>query len=152
NHERRFYPRWQSGSSTTTGPTPYYREDWGNNYVEQVKMTATPHLTGSGPDRTEAGSGLQTLTPPHRNSRGQGVRDDGYFNLAGVTYSTSQYLGTQKTNYYTTLKDYDVRGRPSRMQHPTSTIERTVYDSLDRPISSWVGTNDSPSNGQPWSP
>src|SRR5207302_6045424 len=82
---------------------------------------------------------------------GQAVREDAYFSLSGVTYSTSQYIGTQNTNYYTTLNDYDVRGRSSRVQHPTGTIDRTVYDVLDRPISTWVGTNDTPGSGS-WSP
>src|SRR5207253_7653124 len=34
---------------------------------------------------------------------------------------------------------------------PTGTIERTVYDSLSREVSTWVGTNDTPGSGS-WSP
>src|SRR5208337_62972 len=52
---------------------------------------------------------------------------------------------------YTTLTDYDVDGRQTRVQAPTGTITRTVYDALDRVISTWVGTNDTPASGQ-WSP
>ena len=38
-----------------------------------------------------------------------------YFNLSGVTYGTSSYLGTQGTNYYARLNGYDIRGRQA---HP----------------------------------
>src|SRR5205823_4844753 len=75
-----------------------------------------------------------------------------YFNLAGVTYSTAQYIGTQNVNYYSTLYAYDTpRGWRTRVQLPTGTIERAVYDSLGRVASTWVGTNDTPTSGL-WSP
>jgi hypothetical protein len=45
NHETRVYPGWQSGSSTTTGPTQDYREDRTNSYIEQLTMSAAPHVT-----------------------------------------------------------------------------------------------------------
>src|SRR5262249_7809953 len=74
-----------------------------------------------------------------------------YFTLSGVTYSTAQYIGTQNTNYYTTLYAYDDRGWQNRVQRPTGTIERTVHDGLGRVVSTWVGTNDTPASGD-WSP
>ena len=76
---------------------------------------------------------------------------DAYFNLSGVTYSTAAHIGTLNTNYYETTDDYDSRGRLARVGLPTGTIERTVYDGLDRVVSTWVGTNDTPASGQ-WSP
>src|SRR6266853_1070387 len=83
---------------------------------------------------------------------GQIVRKDDYFNLPGVTYSVSAYIGTQNTNYYTTNFGYDDRGRKDRVQTPNGTIYRTVYDGLGRPISTWIGTNDTTGNGQEWTP
>src|SRR5262249_37319625 len=50
-----------------------------------------------------------------------------------------------------TLYSYDERGRENRVQTPTGTITRTVYDGLDRVVSTWVGTNDTPATGL-WSP
>jgi hypothetical protein len=104
-------------------------------------MSATPHLTSGRPDGTETISNLQTLFRIYTNQAGQLVRTDAYFNLSGVTYSTSPYIGTQNTNYYTTEYGYDDRGWKDRVQLPTGTIERTVRDGLSRVVSLWVGTN-----------
>jgi YD repeat-containing protein len=38
------------------------------------------------------------------------------------------------------------------VQTPNGTIDRTVYDGLNRVVSDWVGTNDTTGNGQEWSP
>jgi hypothetical protein len=38
-----------------------------------------------------------------------------------------------------------------KVESPTGTITRTVYDGLGRVVSVWVGTNDTPSSGC-WSP
>jgi RHS repeat-associated protein len=76
---------------------------------------------------------------------------DQYFSLGNLTYSTSATLGTENTNYYRTRLAYDVRGRQDRQQSPTGTITRTVFDSLDRAVSTWIGTNDTPTSGI-WSP
>src|SRR5262249_8094874 len=78
-------------------------------------------------------------------------RSDAYFNLSGVTYSTSQFIGTENTIYYKTLTDFDTRGRQSRSQAPTGTISRTWYDSLSRVSSTWIGLDDTPTSGS-WSP
>ena len=151
DHEYRVYPGWNAATGMPTGPTEVYREDWPGSYTEILTMSATPHLTNGVPDGTEAISGLQTLERDYMNAAGQVVREDDYFNLRGVTYSTALYIGTQKVNYYTTLYDYDDRGREDRVQSPTGTITRTVYDGLGRVISTWEGTNDTPSSGV-WSP
>jgi hypothetical protein len=68
-YEVREYDGWTG--TATTGPTIVYREDWANNYVEELTMTATPHVTGGAPDGTEAISGLQTLSRQYLNSAGQ---------------------------------------------------------------------------------
>src|SRR5207249_4697642 len=110
-----------------------------------------PHLTAGVLDGTEAVSGVQTLSRDYTNAAGQVVSSDRYFNLAALAYSTAAALGTEGVNYYRTRQGYDSRGRPDRVQTPTGTIGRTVYDGLARVVSTWVGTNDTPASG-PWSP
>jgi YD repeat-containing protein len=151
NHEVRTYQGWNSGTGLPTGPTLDTRYDRTGGYLETLTMSATPHLTGGAPDGSEAVSGVQTLSRSYTNSGGQVVEQDDYFNLSGVTYSTATYIGTSGTNYYATLLGYDGRGRPARVQRPTGTIERTVYDGQGRVASTWVGTNDTPGSGS-WSP
>ncbi len=147
NYEVRLYPGWQSGSLTPTGPTIDYREDRQGSYMEVLTMSATPHTTGGLPDGTEAIGNIQSLNRAYLNNAGQAVRWDRYFNLSGVTWSTAQYIGTQNTNFYTQLEDYDSRGRDYRTLSPTGTYYKTSFDGLDRPVSDWVGTDDgSPGN------
>ncbi len=156
NYEMRVYPGWTG--TTTTGPIQDYREDRGTApgvvgapYLESLTMSPTPHTTGGVPDGTEAISGLQTLSRQYINLGRQVLRADAYFNLS-LTWSTAPYIGTQNTNFYTTVYGYDEHGNLNRTQNPTGTINRTVYDSLDRAVSKWVGTNDTTPDGQEWSP
>ena len=151
DHEMRVYPGWNSSTDLPTGPTQVYREDSSGSYVETLTMSATPNLTSGVPNGTESIGSIQSLSRAYVNSGGQVVRQDDYFNLSGVTYSTSNYIGTVNTNFYTTTIAYDSDGRANRVLHPTGTIERTVYDSLGRVVSTWVGTNDTPTSGA-WSP
>jgi RHS repeat-associated protein len=151
NYEVRTYPGWNSNTNLPTGPTLDSREDRPGSYTESLTMSATPHLTNNAPDGTEAIGNVQSLSRSYTNKAGQMVRSDAYFNLSGVTWSTAQYIGTQNTNFYTSLYDYDHRGRQNRVQLPTGTINRTVYDGLSRVISTWIGTNDTPPSGE-WSP
>jgi RHS repeat-associated protein len=151
NHATRTYAGWNTTTNAPTGPTVVTRYDRAGSYFETLTMTATPHLTGGVPDGTEAISNVQTLSRTYTNSGGQVTEADAYFNLSGVTYSTSTFIGTSGTNYYATAYGYDVDGRLVRVQRPTGTIERTVYDGEGRASSTWVGTNDTPASGS-WSP
>jgi RHS repeat-associated protein len=151
DQEERIYAGWDAVNNVPTGPTQVVRYDQAGSYTETLTMSATPHLTGGLPDGTEAISGLQTLTRDYSNSAGQVVMHDAYFNLTGLTYSTSTTLGTQGTNFYRTTYAYDERGRQNKVVSPTGTITRTVYDGLGRVVSKWVGTNDTPTSGY-WSP
>ena len=63
----------------------------------------------------------------------------------------SSGYGTKDTNYTETLLGYDVQGRRDRQVAPGGTITRSVFDSLGRLASQWVGTDDVPSSGS-WSP
>jgi YD repeat-containing protein len=152
NYELRTYPGWNSTSHTTTGPTQDVREDRVSSYYETLTMSATPAYDGNGnPTGGEAVSNVQTLSRQYMSAGGQIVRKDDYFNLSGVTYSVSAYIGTLNTNYYTTNYGYDDRGRKDRTQTPNGTIYRTFYDGLGRVVSTWIGTNDTPASGE-WSP
>jgi RHS repeat-associated protein len=140
NHEERIYRGWNTSTNLPTGPTEDYRIDRTNSYVETLTMTATPHLTGGAPDGSEAVSGVQTLARQYISAGGQDTADDAYFNLSGVTYSTSPHIGVQNTNYWETSYGYDSRGRLSTTTLPTNTVETTNYDGLDRVTSTAVGT------------
>jgi RHS repeat-associated protein len=152
NYEVRVYPGWDSNTGTPTGPTQVTRYDRPGSYTETLTLSAAPHLTNGVPDGTEAIADVQALSRQYTNAAEQVVREDDYFDLSGVTYSTDAYIGTQGTNYYTTLYGYDDRGREDHVEQPTGTIEDTVYDGLGRVVSTWVGTNDTPGDGQEWSP
>src|SRR5262249_39758910 len=129
-----------------------FREDRAGSYTETLTMSAAPDVDANGrPTGTEAIGDLQSLSRSYVSPGGQVVRTDDYFNLAGLTYSTAAYIGTQNVNYYTSTFGYDDRGRLDRTETPTGTIYRTVYDGLSRVVSTWVGTNDTPLSGE-WSP
>jgi RHS repeat-associated protein len=149
-HEVLIYRGWDSGTGLPTGPTEVTREDRADGYVETFTMSATPHTTGGVPDGTEAVSGLQTLRRSYVNAAGQVTTVDAYFDLSGLTYTTA-VMGTAGVNFYQTQYDYDSRGRLARVQAPTGTITRQVYDGQGRLVSAWVGTNDTPASGS-WSP
>jgi YD repeat-containing protein len=153
NHEVRAYAGWNAAAGLPTAPTKVVREDRGQatSYVETLTMSAAPSVTNGRPDGTEPVSGVQSLSRVFTSPIGHVVETDSYFNLDGVAYATDPYLGAAGTNYYATLYGYDHHGRLDRTLSPTGTIYRTVYDGLGRPVSTWVGTNDTPSTGY-WSP
>jgi RHS repeat-associated protein len=151
NHEARVYRGWNTSTNLPTGPTEVYRIDRPGSYTEALTMSATPAVTGGRPTGGESISGVQTDVRDYTNAAGQVVNHDEYFNLAGLTYTNSTTFGTENTNYYRTRLAYDERGRLARTQTPTGTIYRTVFDELGRPVSDWVGTNDTPGSGF-WSP
>ncbi len=151
DHEQRIYVGWNSSTGTPTGPTQVIRQDIANGYTETLTMTATPSLTSGVPNGTESISSLQSLSRSYTNTGGQVTETDEYFNLSGVTYSNSTFIGTAGTNYYATTYGYDADGRQNRVELPTGTIDRTVDDGQGRTISTWVGTDDTPGSGT-WSP
>jgi YD repeat-containing protein len=150
-HEERIYQGWNSTTNTPTGPTEVIRQDAADGYTETFTMTAAPSLNPDGtPNGTEAIDGLQTLTRDYTNAAGQVIAEDAYYNLGSLAYSTG-VMGAVNVNFFQTQYGYDNRGRLVRTLTPNGTIYRTVYDSLDRPVSDWVGTNDTPMMGE-WSP
>jgi len=151
NHEVRSYAGWDSTTNLPTGPTMLSREDRAGGYTESLTMSATPNLTSSKPNGTESISSIQTLSRTYTNIGGQVTHSDVYFNLSGLTYSTSMTLGTENTHFYRTSFSYDKMGRQDRVQSPTGTITRHFFDSLGRSVSTWIGLDDTPTSGL-WSP
>jgi RHS repeat-associated protein len=150
-HEIRAYPGWNASTNLPTGPTQLQREDHAGSYNEVLAMSAAPHVTSGAPDGTEAVSGLQVLTRTYLDAGNRITNTDSYFNFTGLTYSTAPNIGTLGTNFYRAVFGYDQKGRKSRVQDWNGTISRTVFDVLDRPSSTWIGTNDTPASGV-WSP
>ncbi|MBX9583069.1 MAG: hypothetical protein K2X87_22410, partial [Gemmataceae bacterium] len=148
-HEVRQYPGWTG--TATTGPTVLARDDWSNGYTEALTMSATPAASGGRPTGGESVGSVQALARAYRNPAGQVTQSDAYFDLSGLTYSSSTSLGTEGTNFYRTRAGYDVGGRADRSVTPQGTITRAVYDALGRQTSEWVGTDDTPTSGS-WSP
>ncbi|WP_162668091.1 polymorphic toxin-type HINT domain-containing protein [Gemmata massiliana] len=149
--EVRVYEGWNSSTGRPTGPTQVYREDRANGYSETLVMSAAPATSGGAPTGAEAITGLQALSRTYVTVGGQVSYADSYFNLSGLTYSTSTSFGTQGTNFYRTTNGYDAKGRFARTVSAQGTIYRTVYDGLGRAVSEWVGLDDAPTSGA-WSP
>ena len=149
--EVRRYSGWDSTNNVATGPTVVTREDRANNYTETLTMSATPSVTSGKPTGAESIGSLQSLTRSYRNAAGQNTYSDAYFDLSGLTYSTSTTLGTENTNFYRTEYQYDTTGAVKRSETPLGTITRTVRDGIGRAVSEWVGTDDTPTSGN-WSP
>jgi RHS repeat-associated protein len=147
SHESRVYTAWDTTTHTTVGPTIVRREDWDSGYVEKFKMS--PVLSGSNWDASnlplgnESPSSLETLYREYQNVAGQIETVDRYFDLSGVTYSTSTHIGTINTNYYQTGLAYDTLGRNNSVIRPTQTVESTTIDSLGRVTSESVGVSGS---------
>jgi RHS repeat-associated protein len=143
-HEVRTYPGWNTAANRPTGPTIVTREDRGHNpgYLETLTMSVAPNVDAAcRPTGTEPINGVQTLTRSYVNAGGQVFRRDDYFNLSSMSYGTELYPGTVNVNYYTTLTDFDNRGRPFLVTTPTGTLTQTNYDALDRVSSRAIGTN-----------
>lgn len=51
-------------------------------------------------------------------------------------------VGSANTNYDATIYAYDNNGHRWRTEEPNGTVHRTVYDTVGRPVSQWIGTND----------
>ena len=144
DHEVRTYSGWNSATETPTGPTEVTRDDQANGYVETLTMSATPYLTTDGvPNGMEPIGNIQSLERDYTDNSGDLIESDQYFSFSNLTYATTPHLGTVGTNYYATTNAYDDSGRLARTVDAAGTITDTVYDSLGRPVSTYVGTNDS---------
>src|SRR5262249_14896829 len=140
NFEIRTYRGWQTATNRPTGPTGVRRDDRGNSYGEGLTMSAAPAVDGTGrPTGAEPVSGLQTLSRTYTGTDGRVTQEDSYFNLAGLTYSTSPNLGTEGTHFYRTRTGYDASVRKNRVQSATGTISRGGIDGQGRGVPRWAG-------------
>jgi RHS repeat-associated protein len=151
SHEVRSYPGWDSVNNVPTGPTRLSREDRAGSYTETLTMSAAPTVSGGRPTGTEAVSGLQSLSRTYTDTGGRVSYTDSYFNFTGLTYLVDPNIGTQGTHFYRDQVGYDVRGRKDRNVSRDGTITRTAFDSRGRVVSTWLGTDDTPTSGD-WSP
>ena len=153
NHATRTYVGWNASTGTTTGPIQESRRDLSGTYTESLTYSSAPAVDSAGrPTGTEAITNLQSLTRSLVNAAGQVIAVDRYTNLAGLAYSTAVTLGVAGTNYLRTLYAYNNQGQVDRVQNPAGTITHSVYDGLARVVSTWIGTDDSTTDGYKWTP
>lgn len=145
--EVRTYRGWDTSTNTPTGPTEVYRDDRANGYTETLTMAATPAVVSGRPTGMESVGSVQSLRRAYRNAAGQPTHTDAYFDLAGLTYTTSTSLGTLNTHFYRTQQGYTHGGWANWSVSAAGTISRTEYDGLGRPVGAWVGTDDTPATG-----
>ena len=151
-HSQRVYHGWNTSTNRPTGPTLVTRDDIGGSYTETLTMSAAPAIAAGKPTGTEAVSNIESLSRTYRNAASQITHRDDYFNLDGLTYSVDGNLGTEGVHFYRTRYQYNHQGLPEREQAPNGTIHWRIYDGQRRLVSQWIGTNDTPANGQKWSP
>jgi RHS repeat-associated protein len=153
NHASRTYRGWSSVTNLPTGPIEDWRRDLSGNYTESLTFAATPAVDGAGrPTGTEAITNIQSLSRTIMNAAGQRVAEDQYTDLTGVTYSTSATLGAEGVNYLRTRYAYSNQGKVDRIQNPAGTITLYRHDGLARTVATYVGTDDSTTDGYKWNP
>lgn len=149
--EVRIYPAWNSSTNLPTGPITVVRENRSAGYTETLTMSATPTVSSGRPTGQEAIGNIETLSREHFNAAWQMTHRDDYFSLSGLRYAAKSPLGTEGTHFYRTRFAYDKLGLMSKTISPAGTIARVVHDFLGRPVSGWIGTDDTPTSGS-WSP
>ena len=152
-HATLIFPGWHetsSGHYGTTGPVQEMREDRSQQYTEQATF-AYPGITNTEPSTGDTLGDLLSLSRSLINTCGQVTQSRSYYNFDDISgYSTDLDLGTT-ANYYVTAFSYDALGRQNRVLSPTGTLSRVVFDDQSRVASTWVGTDDTPTDGT-WSP
>ncbi|MFM7518996.1 MAG: hypothetical protein ACKO9B_00845, partial [Planctomycetota bacterium] len=152
-HAVRTYVGWNAATLSPTGPIFLSRQDVSGTYSETLSFAAVPAVDAAGrPTGAEAITNVQSLSRSLVNVAGQMVASDRYTTLAGVSYSTEATLGSAGNNYLRTTTAYGKQGKVERVETPSGTITHHVYDGLARLSSSWIGTDDSTTDGFKWSP
>ena len=154
NHSTRTYVGWNTAALAPTLPIIVSRRDLSGTYTESLTYSAVPAVDAQGrPTGTEPITNMQSLTRSLTNAAGQVIAVDRYTNLDGLTYSTATAtLGLEGVNYLRTLYAYNNQGQVDRTQTPAGTITHSVYDGLTRLVGTWIGTDDSTTNGFKWTP
>jgi len=154
NHSTRTYVGWNTATLAPTGPITVSRRDLSGTYTESLTYSAVPTVNAQGrPTGTEPITNMQSLTRSLMNAAGQVIAVDRYTNLSGVTYSTATTtLGLEGANYLRTRYAYNDQGQVERVQNPAGTITISTFDGLGRLTGTYVGTDDSTTNGFKWKP
>jgi RHS repeat-associated protein len=151
NHSMRTYRGWNASTNLPTGPIEISRRDLSGNYTETLTFAATPDIDGSGrPTGTEAITNIQTLSRSILNDAGQMIAQDRYVSI--LAYSTAPTIGTAGINFLRTTYAYSNQGKVDRIQNPAGTITLLRHDGLARQVNTYVGTDDSTTDGFKWSP
>ncbi|HEX8522849.1 MAG TPA: RHS repeat domain-containing protein, partial [Tepidisphaeraceae bacterium] len=166
DHEVRTYHS-ASGTFAQVGPISISRQYWPaasassgqrDVFTEYLTTSATPTLTSGRPNGNETFTGsILSLSRSLTNNAGQTIETDEYFSVSSLTYSAAtSHLGTSSNdsasgNYHATLIDYNAKGLVKRIESPTGTITRKIYDGIGRLTSVWIGTDDDPTTPY-WSP
>jgi RHS repeat-associated protein len=151
-HATRTYAGWNAVAGTTTGPITVTRDDPTGTYREELTYAAPVAAADGRPTGAEAIENMQSLTRWSTNAAGQVIAVDRYFDLDRLAWSTAATLGTEGVNFLRTRYAYNNQGAVSRVQSPAGTIMRSVYDGLSRLVGTWVGTDDTTTNGYTWTP
>jgi RHS repeat-associated protein len=119
-----------------------------------LTYSAVPAVDAQGrPTGTEPITNMQSLTRSLTNAAGQVIAVDRYTSLDGLTYSTATAtLGLEGANFLRTRYAYNDQGQVERVQNPPGTITISTFDGLARLTATYVGTNDSTTNGFKWKP
>jgi len=154
NHSTRTYVGWNATTRTPTGPITVSRRDLSGTYTESLTYSAVPAVDAQGrPTGTEPITNMQSLTRSLMNAAGQVIAVDRYTNLDGLAYSTATAtLGLEGANYLRTRYAYNDQGQVERVQNPAGTITISTFDGLGRLTGTYVGTDDSTTNGFKWKP
>ena len=154
NHATRTYVGWNTATLTPTGPIQVSRRDLSGTYTESLTYSAVPAVDAQGrPTGTEPITNLESLSRSLVNAAGQVIAVDRYTNLDGLAYSTATAtLGLEGENYLRTPYAYNNQGQVDRIQNPAGTITISMYDGLARLTATYVGTDDSTTNGFKWTP
>jgi RHS repeat-associated protein len=154
NHSTRTYVGWNTATLAPTLPIIVSRRDLSGTYTESLTYSAVPAVDAEGrPTGTEPITNMQSLTRSLMNAAGQVIAVDRYTNLDGVTYSTTTAtLGLEGVNFLRTRYAYNDQGQVDRLQNPAGTITISTFDGLGRLTATYVGTDDSTTNGFKWTP
>jgi RHS repeat-associated protein len=154
NHSTRTYVGWNTATLAPTGPITVSRQDLSGTYTESLTYSAAPAVDAQGrPTGTESITNLQSLTRSLVNAAGQVIAVDRYTNLDGLAYTTATAtLGLEGVNFLRTRYAYNNQGQVDRLQNPAGTITISSYDGRARLTGSYVGTDDSTTNGFKWTP
>jgi RHS repeat-associated protein len=144
------FPYWNTINNQPFLPIEVTVFDDAGTVTDQYAVDPTRTASSGGkPTGLSAGTDqthyVRWTRPVYDAVTGEVTATHDYFDIPASGY------GTKDTNYTESLVSYDAQGRRDRSVSPGGTISRTVFDTLGRVSSQWIGTDDTPSSGS-WSP